>query len=298
MKRYVIPAIIIVVLAVAAVTWSFLRPGHTRLTVTPASLPQLSLNLNRMPSPKHVVIVVEENKAYDDIAGSPNAPYINSLIKRGAVLTHSYGVAHPSQPNYIALFSGQTNRDGDKCALLGVSPDSASLGGELLKAHRTFMGYAEDLPAVGSKVCSAGQYARKHAPWTHFNDVPDRLSVPYSSLKNFDSLPTVAFIIPNELHDMHSASVASGDAWLKTHIEPLLQWGSKHDTLFILTFDENDGAMGNHILTVLVGPMVKPGSYDAPVNHYSVLRTIEELYRLAPLGASATAGLLPNVWKH
>lgn len=275
----------------------FFRPGHTRLTVTPASLTQVVPGTLHVAPPKHVVIVVEENKSDVDIVGNKQAPYINSLMKRGAVLTHSYGVAHPSQPNYVALFSGQTNNDGDKCELKGVSPDSQSLGGALIKAHHTFTGYAEDLPAPGSKVCFAGQYARKHAPWTHFNDVPDGSNLPFSALKSYDTLPTVAFIIPNLLNDMHSASIARGDAWLKKNIDPLLKWGATHDTLFVLTWDENDGAQGNHILTLMVGPMVKPGNYDAPVNHFGVLRTVEDFYKLPALGASATAHPVAGIWK-
>lgn len=299
MKRSTLLAVAGVILAVAALAaWFFYRPAHTRLTVTPASLAQLVPAVGgKLPAPAHVVVVVEENKTYDDLLETKQAPYIHELMRRGAVLTHSYGVAHPSQPNYVALFSGQTNRDGDKCALNGVSPDSQSLGGALFAAHRTFIGYAEDLPAPGSKVCSAGQYARKHAPWTHFNDVPDRANLPLSALNGYDKLPTVAFIIPNLLDDMHSASIARGDAWLRRNIDPLLKWGATHDTLFVLTWDENDGSRGNHILTLLVGPMVKPGNYDGPVNHFGVLRTIEEFYHLPALGASAQARPMTGMWK-
>ena len=299
MKRSTVLIIaVFAVAAAAAAAWFFYRPAHTRLTVTPASLAQMVPAIGaKFPAPAHVVVVVEENKSYDDILESKQAPYIHALMRRGVVLTHSYGVAHPSQPNYVALFSGQTNRDGDKCALDGVSPDSQSLGGALFAAHRTFAGYAEDLPAPGSKVCSAGQYARKHAPWTHFNDVPDRANLPFSALKGYDALPTVAFIIPNLLDDMHSASIARGDAWLRRNIDPLLTWGATHDTLFILTWDENDGSRGNHILTLLVGPMVKPGNYDAPVNHFGVLRTIEEFYHLPAIGASAQGRPVTGIWR-
>ena len=61
---------------------------------------------NGVPQPDHVVIVIEENHSYSEIIGSPNAPYINSLAAQGAVFTQSYAVTHPSQPNYLDLFSG------------------------------------------------------------------------------------------------------------------------------------------------------------------------------------------------
>ncbi|GMK42883.1 alkaline phosphatase family protein [Paenibacillus glycanilyticus] len=56
--------------------------------------------------PDHIVIVVEENHSYKEIIGNKNAPYINQLVKTGANLTNHYAIEHPSQPNYIDLFSG------------------------------------------------------------------------------------------------------------------------------------------------------------------------------------------------
>src|SRR5690348_2338398 len=57
-------------------------------------------------SPSHIVIVVEENHSFGQIIGSANAPFINQLAKQGALFTNAHGVRHPSQPNYLALFSG------------------------------------------------------------------------------------------------------------------------------------------------------------------------------------------------
>ena len=61
-----------------------------------------------LPRPDHIVMVIEENHSYSQIIDSPDAPYINSLAARGAVFTQSFGVTYPSQPNYLALFSGST----------------------------------------------------------------------------------------------------------------------------------------------------------------------------------------------
>ena len=61
---------------------------------------------SKAPRPDHIVIVIEENKDYGQIVGSPIAPYLNSLIAQGALLTHSYALHHPSQPNYLEFFSG------------------------------------------------------------------------------------------------------------------------------------------------------------------------------------------------
>lgn len=78
-----------------------------------------------MPRPDHVVIVIEENRSFTQIIGSSEAHYINGLAKRGMLFTQSYGVTHPSQPNYLALFTGTTR---------GISSDTCplELGGENL----------------------------------------------------------------------------------------------------------------------------------------------------------------------
>jgi hypothetical protein len=60
------------------------------------------------PEPDHIVVVIFENKHRSSVIGSAQAPYLNKLAAKGASMRHSYGVTHPSQPNYLALFSGST----------------------------------------------------------------------------------------------------------------------------------------------------------------------------------------------
>jgi phosphatidylinositol-3-phosphatase len=247
--------------------------------------------------PAHVVVIVEENKDYSQIIGdTQDAPYLNELAKRGALFTRSYAVTHPSQPNYLALFAGVTDENGDGCPPSPLDPNAPNLAEELAQAHRTFAGYSEDLPATGSHACRSGDYARKHVPWVNFANVPDTQNLPYSLLPPYPQLPTVSFIIPNQLNDMHSASIARGDAWLKSHVGPLVAWAMNNNTLVIVTWDENNGIAGNHIPTIFVGPMVRPGRYDDPITHYRVLRTIEDLYGLHHAGASAGVAPITEVW--
>ncbi|HKU68059.1 MAG TPA: alkaline phosphatase family protein [Candidatus Baltobacteraceae bacterium] len=288
-----------IVLAVLAGTFGsrFFGSSHTRLSdlprgVTAAIAPSLPA------APAHVVVVIEENKEFDDIAGNTRAaPYLNELIAHGALFTKSYGVAHPSQPNYTALFAGVPDTNGDHCPPAGIDANAPNLATGLRAAHRTFAGYSEDLPRAGSRVCRAGQYARKHVPWADFDNVLPSENLPLSALPApYDRLPTVSFIIPNLLDDMHSASIARGDAWLRTHVGPIIDWAMKHDALVILTWDESDDAIGNHIPTIFIGPMVKPGRYDEPVTHYRVLRTVEDLYGLSHAGLSANAQPITGVW--
>ena len=133
-----------------------------------------------LPTPSHVVIVIEENRSQANIIGNKSAPFINALAAGGALMAQSFAETHPSEPNYLALFAGDTfGVTKDVCPVnAGAAPNLAS---ELLAAGHTFGGYAEDLPAVGSPVCSAGKYARKHVPWANFTNVPPANSVPFSA---------------------------------------------------------------------------------------------------------------------
>jgi acid phosphatase len=242
------------------------------------------------------VIVVMENRAYSQVIGSAAAPYLNALARRGALLTSSYAVTHPSEPNYLALFSGSTHGLGnDSCPHRFAT---ANLGSELIAAHLTFAGYSESLPAAGSGVCGAGLYARKHVPWADFSNVPASASKPFSSFPagNYARLPTVSFVIPNLCHDMHNCSTAAGDAWLRAHVSGYANWAMTHHSLLIVTWDESDGGAGNHIATIFAGQQVRPGRYTTRVTHYTVLHTIEQLYRLRPDGAAAAAAVISGIW--
>jgi acid phosphatase len=95
---------------------------------------------------------------------------------------------------------------------------------------------------------------------------------------------------------MHSASIARGDAWLRAHVGPIVDWARTHNTLLIITWDESDDAIDNHIPTIFAGSMVRPGRYDEPVTHYRVLRTIEDLYGLPHAGNSAGVPPISDVW--
>src|SRR2546421_7412766 len=88
--------------------------------------------LSAVPTPAHVVVVVEENHSYDEVIGVTDAPYINSLANQGASFTNSYAVTHPSQPNYLALFSGSTQGVTDDNATPTYT--KANLGSELIAA--------------------------------------------------------------------------------------------------------------------------------------------------------------------
>ena len=248
-----------------------------------------------VPEPAHTVVVVMENHSYAEIMGNPAAPFINTLAGHGALFTRSYAITHPSQPNYLALFSGGTQGvTDDSCPNRFTAPNLAA---GLRTAGKSFAGYAEDLPGPGSRVCSAGEYARKHAPWTDFSNVPGSSSLPFTSFPaDFARLPTVSFVIPNLCHDMHDCSIAAGDAWLRAQIGGYAGWAMRHHSLLIVTWDEDDGSQGNHIVTIFVGQQVRPGRYAEPLTHYSVLATVEAAYALPRDGQAAAAMPVASIW--
>ncbi|WP_433042904.1 alkaline phosphatase family protein [Dactylosporangium sp. CS-033363] len=241
------------------------------------------------PRPDHVVVVVMENKRYDAVIGHPRTPYISALARRGANFVNAYGETHPSQPNYLALFSGSTQGVTDNRCLRGTF-DAPNLGRQLLDAGLTFTGYAEALPHAGYTGCSSGTYVRRHNPWADFASVPPSLNRPLSDLPaSWDRLPTVAFVVPDLCHDMHDCPKGDADVWLWRTLGSYADWAERHNSLLILTFDEDDRTDGNHIPTLVAGAGVTPGDRAERIDHYAILRTIEDLYGLPPLGAAARA---------
>ena len=261
-----------------------------------AGFSQSDFTPSTLPVPAHVVVVVEENHSYSEIIGSPQAPYINTLASAGALFTHSFAVTHPSQPNYLALFAGATQ---------GITDDScphtfntSNLGAQFIAAKKTFAGYSETLPAPGSEVCVSGEYARKHVPWTDFSDLAKSVNQPLTAFpSDFSKLPTLSFVIPNLLDDMHDGTIQQADSWLQAHLLAYVNWAKKNNSLLIVQWDEDDGSSANHIATIFVGPMVKPGKYSETINHYNVLRTLEAMYGLGYLGKAGSVKTISDVWQ-
>jgi acid phosphatase len=250
-----------------------------------------------VPAFDHIVLVMFENKKYSSINGSSSAPYFNTLASQSAKFTNSFAITHPSQPNYVALFSGATQGvTDDTCpANLGAK---ANLGQQLIGAGKTFKGYSEAMPSDGYTGCSSGTYRRKHNSWVDFSNVPAASNVRYSSFPtDFTQLPTVAFVTPDMCNDMHDCSVGTGDTWLKNHLDAYAQWAKTHNSLLITTFDEDSGTSVNQIFTSFTGANVKVGSYSESINHYTVLRTIEASYGLPGIGGAASKSPILDVWQ-
>jgi phosphatidylinositol-3-phosphatase len=247
------------------------------------------------PRPDHVVLVMLENKRFDAVVGTPKTPWISALAARSATMTNFYAETHPSQPNYLALFSGSTQGVTDNSCPhdLGARPNLAR---QLIDAGHTFTGYAEDLPVAGWRGCGSGGYVRRHAPWANFSNIPAATQQSYRAFpRDYRRLPTVAMVIPNLCHDMHDCPKADADAWLNQQFTPYLAWAKTHNSLLVLTFDEDNRTGGNRIATIVAGAGVRAGRYATRLDHYDLLRTLEDMYALSPLGEAAHRTGLPSL---
>lgn len=257
--------------------------------------------------PRHLIVVVEENHSFQQIIGSPAAPFINQLATRGTLLTDYHAITHPSLPNYIALLGGRTGRirsDCHRCTVAGPT-----LVDQLEARGISWAAYMEGLPRPCSRAPVSGAYTEAVDPFMHaatIRDIPARCDrvLPFSRFAvglAAGRLPTVVFVAPNLRDDMHSGPVRSADAWLRRLVEELEAsrlW--REDTRVVVTFDEGSrsdvrsccAGLGNGglIPTIIVGPRVPSGRDSTPYTHYALLRSIEKTFGLPFLGHAGDAG--------
>jgi len=209
----------------------------------PAARAAPRAGLEGVPAYEHIVIIMEENKDFKQIAEGPDAPHIQALSKAYGQATDFHGETHPSEGNYVALLGGDTFgihdddpfycKPGTTDPTCGMAkyeanyPDHTTatphVGDQLTARGLTWKAYYESLPAPGSLAIIAGDpryptgdrkvpiYASKHSGFVNFastqND-PDRAA----HLVGFDrldadlaagALPNFALIVPNQCNEMH-----------------------------------------------------------------------------------------------
>ena len=195
-----------------------------------------------VPRYAHVVVIIEENKDYQQILDGKDAPNIARFARAYGTATQFYSEVHPSEANYVALLGGDTfginDDDAYYCkpastapfcfgaARPGYAPHTVTephLGDQLAAAGLSWKGYYEDIPAPGSEAVVAGAkgvpvtstleayYASKHSGFMNFASVqtdPDRAR----RIVGFDqldadlaagALPSFALIVPNQCNEMH-----------------------------------------------------------------------------------------------
>lgn len=243
----------------------------------------MSGSTSGVPAYSHIVVVMEENHAYNEIIGSPSAPYIKgTLVPGGAVMSNYFAITHPSEPNYFALYAGST---------FGVTDDNfhaepdPTLETVLNAAGKSFAGYVEQ------------PIDQNHTPWEYF---PEGTSVEKDissfTAGNFAALPTVSFVIPNVNDDMHDGTIQQGDTWLQNNINAYAQWAKSNNSLLVVTWDEDDGTQNNQVPAILYGADITPGLYNTPYSHYDLLSTIATAESVTGPNNAATASPITGIY--
>jgi hypothetical protein len=297
--------VLALVVAIVVVVWQAGRPASGE--PSPPESRQPVPNASGLPQLRHVYLLILENKSPDQIGDADEAPYYASLLRANASTTDYHAVARPSQPNYIALFSGSTHGiDDDKVHNL----DARTIADQLEKVGKSWHVYAENVPEgcyTGETASDGrdgtGTYARKHEPAISFDAIrhdPARCA----RITNFSSFRAgevdFSLILPNLCHDMHDCSVAEGDRFLRDWIPRLVDGAGWTDRdLLVITFDEGAGRdQQNELLTLFAGSLVKPG-FRSPVryDHYSLLRTFEDAWGLGCIANSCSAAAMTDMFK-
>lgn len=273
----------------------------------------------QVPQFKHVVVVVEENHSYSHVIGNPAMPYLNSLARTYGLAADYYANTHPSIGNYFMLTTGNivTNNDAYTGTITGNN-----IVQQLITAGKTWKVYAESLPYTGYIGGDRYPYLKHHNPLAYFSDVRNSstessniVSTTHLStdLSN-NALPNYAFIVPNVLHDAHNCpyggtcsdnlKLSVADAWLKTHIAPIINNPSfKASGVLVIVFDESttsDTAHGGgHVAAVVVSSLSKTGYRSTTFHqHQSVLKmTCSALSLGSCPGAAASANTMLEFFK-
>jgi phosphatidylinositol-3-phosphatase len=256
-----------------------------------------------------VAVIVMENHEFDSIISSSEAPFLNDLAGRSALLTNYDALTHPSLPNYLALLGGSTFGITSDCTDCTV--DAPNLADQMSTAGIGWRAYMEDLPSPCFTGASAGGYVLRHDPFLYFDDVrtdPRRCAnvVPYPELAADAAagrVPPFVWISPNLCHDMHDCPVGAGDAWLAQAVPGVLP-SLAPDGVLIVVWDEGTtdagccGAAtgGGHVVAIVAGPGARSGAtVGTPANHFSMLALIETKLGLPLLAGARTAPSIKDV---
>ncbi|MGA7672382.1 MAG: alkaline phosphatase family protein [Nitrolancea sp.] len=285
-------------------TWRYSQLGESPVSAS-SSKPVTNLSV---PNFDHVYVIMMENKEISSVVGSPDAPYINSLSQQYGLATDYTGISHPSEPNYLALWSGSTNGVGDDNV---HDLNGTTVADQLEAAGKSWMVYAENYPvSQAGDTCytdasahdgedGTGNYVRRHNPAMSFTSLSgnvQRCAQHVTDFTHFNaSTADFSFIVPNLCHDMHDCPVATGDGWLQSWLESNIlgtdTWAQTNSAI-IITWDEGSTNIGGGgVIPTIVISNHTPKSFvsPSPANHYSLLRTIQEAFGLDCLNESCNA---------
>lgn len=237
----------------------------------------------------HVVLIMEENHAYS--AALAGMPYLKSLSTTYATGSDYWATNYPSNPNYMALTSGEPV-PGKDC----TPSSSCDSTNKSIFAQTSWRVLAESMPKPCDKA-NAGNYVVRHTAAPYYVGLANCATddVGYSASSTPDISAAFTLVAPNLADDAHNGTLAQADAWLKAFMAKVLassQYQSG-DTLVEITFDSGSSNCGSacpsQVPLVLVNPQLSKVSLTAKYTHYSLLRLNEELLGLPLLGKAASA---------
>ena len=245
-----------------------------------------------VPPFDHIFVVLEENHDYADIIGNAQAPYINGLASQNGLALQYSAVSHPSLPNYLALSGGSTFGITTDCGPLSCPVNAPNIADQIEGAGKTWKAYMDAMPSACA-TADSGTYGVRHDPFLYYNDIRTDAArcsshvVPYpnlaTDLASASTTPNYVWITPDVCNDMHDCAISVGDTWLQNNLPAIFSspaWTTQR-SLLLLTWDEGST---NHVATLAIGPSVFPGyQSSAAYSHYSLLKTVESAWNLAPL---------------
>ena len=278
-----------------------------------------------VPNFKHIVVIFFENHEFDLVYHNRQMPEFNRLAAENTILTQYYAITHPSLPNYLAVFGGDTFKITSDCENCYIA--AANLPDQIEDSGRTWRAYFQNMPQPCSPTDTL-TYVQKHNPFMYFNDIRlnaarcSRSVVPLAQLDTDlanSTLPDFVYIMPNSCvstdddFSHEACNLALADNWLAGIMDKLLahlnQRAAQEPYLVVITWDEGQGdhsccglpaRAGGRIATLLVSPLAKSGFQDdTPYTHYSLLKTIESSWGLDYLmhAADAKNALITAPWK-
>jgi phosphatidylinositol-3-phosphatase len=270
-----------------------------------------------------------ENEDSSSIVGSSSAPYINgTLLKDWAYTTAYTAITHPSLPNYVALTSGGTQGIVCDCQPVGSpactsgcavesSPTcncggltATSIGDQLTTAGLMWRNYGEDM-GTACNTANSGNYAVRHVPFLYYASILNSDCaahvVDFTNFAGDLGKYSYSFITPNLCDDGHDDctgsnttpdEVSQSDTWLQTNVPTITSApGFSTNGVLFITWDEGSDTGTNTVLTIAIGPLVKPGAVSTAYTHYSMLATIEDGLGLARIGGAVGATPMAAMFK-
>src|SRR5467141_312368 len=208
---------------------------------------------------RHVFVIMMENTGFNTLIGNPNAPLTNYLAATAGLASNYFGVAHPSQPNYIAASSGSTNGvtgDGN------VTIDVQNIVDQLESHQKSWKAYMQSFSLCNGNLlatsCGNQLYERKHNPFVSYQDVqssPSRLDniVDFSQfatdLAN-DTVPNYSWISPDQCNDMHGRGATPADPCDFSQIQPLIAAGDLFLSKTVTAIVNSKAWRGNSVIFI------------------------------------------------